>query len=453
MHLGERMIERAQGAPAANLASRESAPQSVPLAIRLGWLALVVSATALAGFSMPPYYHDLLSTCSGAVCNLDGSLSASDMRALAAAGISPSAYASYTVALLGMVSVVWLAVALLIFARRQNDLGALVIAVILATANPISVNGPATALALAHPTLALPINLAMAAGSLTFPLLFLLFPDGRFVPRWMRWVALLVLLVNAPSILAPSDSALNAPDSPLALLTGLLPLVVFFVIVAAQIYRYRRVATQRQREQSKWAVFGLLCAATAVIALNVVGVVWQQAFGGGEPSEVIMNTLFPLTLLAIPLSIGVAILRSRLYDIDIIIKRTLVYGSLTLILAALYFALVIGAQRLTQAFTGQQVGQQPVVIVLSTLLIAALFTPLRARLQRWIDRRFYRSRYDAAKTVAAFSASLRSEVDLAQLDERLLAVVEDTVRPAHASLWLRASMPGGSGSKPQGGER
>jgi hypothetical protein len=140
-----------------------------------------------------------------------------------------------------------------------------------------------------------------------------------------------------------------------------------------------------------------------------------------------------------PIATCVAILRYRLYDIDIIIKRTLLYALLTIILAALYFGLVIGAQRLTQAFSGQRVGQQPVVIVLSTLLIAALFTPLRARLQGWIDRRFYRSRYDAAKTLAAFSATLRSEVDLAQLNEQLLGVVEQTMRPAHASLWLRAA--------------
>ncbi len=131
------------------------------------------------------------------------------------------------------------------------------------------------------------------------------------------------------------------------------------------------------------------------------------------------------------------IVTSGAYDIDIIINRTLVYGSLTAILAALYFGLVIGAQTLTGLLTGKQAQQQSIVIVLSTLLIAALFQPLRGWLQRWIDRRFYRSRYDAAKTVAAFTASLRSEVDLRQLNERLLTVVEETMRPAQVSLWLR----------------
>jgi hypothetical protein len=155
-------------------------------------------------------------------------------------------------------------------------------------------------------------------------------------------------------------------------------------------------------------------------------------------SNLVGNLSFAIAITALPLGVGIGVLRYRLYDIDILIKRTLVYGSLTAILAALYFALVIGAQQLTHRITGQQVAQQPVVIVLSTLLIAALFTPLRSRLQRGIDQRFYRSRYNAARTLAAFSASLRSEVDLAQLNDHLLGVVDATMRPAHASLWLRS---------------
>ncbi|HET9111618.1 MAG TPA: hypothetical protein VFN78_12395 [Ktedonobacterales bacterium] len=405
-------------------------------ALRMGWLALVASALALGAVSLPTYYHDLMSACSGAVCNLDGALSASDLRSLAAIGVSGRLYANYTLVLYCGVSLVWLAVALLIFARRANDRGALLIALILATANMIAVNGPMTAFALAHPILRWPINLVSTVSDVTYALLFLVFPDGRFVPSWTRWVVLAQGVISALAYLLP-DSALNTPDSPFAAALSVAPLVIFVAAIYAQVYRYRRVSTQRQREQSKWAVFGLLTAAIGIMALNVGGVVVQQAFGVAHPSEVVLNTLFPLVLLAIPLSIGVAVLRSRLYDIDIIIKGTLVYGSLTAILAALYFALVIGAQRLTQALTGLQAAQQPVVIVLSTLLIAALFQPLRRQLQGWIDRRFYRSRYDATRTVEAFNASLRSEVDLAQLNDHLRAVVEETMRPTHISLWLR----------------
>jgi hypothetical protein len=131
----------------------------------------------------------------------------------------------------------------------------------------------------------------------------------------------------------------------------------------------------------------------------------------------------------------VAILRYRLYDLDVIIRRTLIYGSLTVILAAVYLASVVGMQRIVGGLTGDE--QSAVVIALSTLLIAALFQPLRGRLQSSIDRRFYRRRYDTASTLARFAAALREDVDLAELRAHLLGVVEETMQPAHASLWLR----------------
>ena len=147
------------------------------------------------------------------------------------------------------------------------------------------------------------------------------------------------------------------------------------------------------------------------------------------------GTLIYGFLLLIPISIATAILRSRLYDIDVVINKALVYGLLTALLAAFYAGLIIGLESLVGLFSRQ--GAQPLVIVILTLAIAALFQPLRHRLQQIIDRCFYRRKYDAAKTLEAFSATLRSEVDLSQLSEQLVAVVQETMQPVHVSLWLR----------------
>ena len=277
----------------------------------------------------------------------------------------------------------------------------------------------------------------------------LYFPTGKLLsPRW-RWVVWIVAVATVASIagaaLSPfgdfTDLRLMNIHNPLEIVPSAVgdalgesaSLVLFLLVPACAcsvVLRFRR-SRGIERQQLKWFVYAMAIGLMGSIGLFAV--VWFSVNSNPDTS------LWTLVTVGMPIAAGIAILRYRLYDIDIIIKRTLVYGSLTAILAALYFALVIGAQHVTQAFTGQQVGQQPVVIVLSTLLIAALFQPLRARLQRWMDRRFYRSRYNAAKTLAAFSATLRSELDPDELRGRLLGVVEETMRPTHVSLWLRAA--------------
>jgi hypothetical protein len=153
----------------------------------------------------------------------------------------------------------------------------------------------------------------------------------------------------------------------------------------------------------------------------------------------VINTVIYLSMLLIPLSIGAAILRSRLWAIDFIINRALVYSLLTVTLALIYVVSVVSLQLLFRSVIGQE--QPATVIVISTLAIAALFTPLRRQVQIGIDRRFYRRKYDAAQTLAAFSATLRDEVDLEQLKADLLTVVEETMQPMHISLWLNDSRP------------
>ena len=161
---------------------------------------------------------------------------------------------------------------------------------------------------------------------------------------------------------------------------------------------------------------------------------WFSIFHPNVRSDLIAGALLYMFVLLIPLSIAFAVLRYRQWDIDIIINRTLVYGTLTGILALLYFGLIFS---LTVLFQGMLHQNNAVAIVISTLVIFILFEPLRRRIQAIIDRRFYRQKYDAARTVAAFSAVLRDEVDLSRLSEQLIAVVQETMQPAHVSLWLR----------------
>jgi hypothetical protein len=199
------------------------------------------------------------------------------------------------------------------------------------------------------------------------------------------------------------------------------------------ILRYR-AAHMRERQQIKWFVW-FTCLVVALTIFDLVISVFTPTNTAIMPPLVIAYLLFFYALLgaAPAIAVGLAILRSRLWEIDVIINRTLVYGSLTALLAAVYFGLIFGLQALFQGLFHQN---NAVAIVISTLAIAALFQPLRRRIQSIIDHRFYRRKYDAARTLAQFSATLRSEVDLQRLSEHLVAVVQETMQPASVSLWL-----------------
>ena len=207
--------------------------------------------------------------------------------------------------------------------------------------------------------------------------------------------------------------------------------------VGVQIYGYLRVANPGQQQQTKWVVFGVATAAAGFVAFFMSPQFLPILRHSGSWS--VLSTLAGLPLLVaalllIPLSNSMAIRRYQLWDIDRLINRTLVYGALTALLALVYFRSVVLLQRIFLQVTG---GTSALPVVASTLAIAALFQPLRWRIQGFIDRRFYRRKYDAARTLQAFSARLRHEVDLDTLTTDLLAVVEETMQPTHVSLWLR----------------
>ena len=204
-------------------------------------------------------------------------------------------------------------------------------------------------------------------------------------------------------------------------------------LVWSQIYSYRRFSTPAQRRQTRWVVFGTTAGVARTFPFQLP--VDLSFFDGDTPlALLLLRTGFAMSFLLVPLSISVAVLRSHLFDIDVLINRTLVYGSLTAMLVGLYFGGIVVLQRLFVVLTGEK---STLAVVASTLVIAALFNPLRRRIQSLIDRGFYRKKYDARKTLESFSAKLRNETDLDALSEDLVGVVRETMQPAHVSLWLR----------------
>jgi hypothetical protein len=274
----------------------------------------------------------------------------------------------------------------------------------------------------------------------------LLFPTGRLPSgRWrpLAWLTVTYILVGV--ILSAFSSgaylgSLGPIRNPLGIegLTnvykGLLYTVspLLYAAVALSLLIRLRRAVGVERQQLKWFAYS-----AAIFAVGIVLIVIPIAIETPPWYEWVGTAIFTASGTAITISIGIAILRYRLYDIDLIINRTLVYGSLTAIQALVYFGGVATTQAVFRSFTGQE--QQPqLAIVVSTLVIAALFNPLRRRIQSFIDRRFYRSKYDAAKTLEAFSAKLKNETNLDALNAELVGVVRETMQPAHVSLWLRS---------------
>ncbi|HEX6477749.1 MAG TPA: hypothetical protein VF043_02810 [Ktedonobacteraceae bacterium] len=403
------------------------------------WLALVIPSLGLFVASLPVYFAQIQRPCVDPLtCNVTGSLTAKGLQELPALGLSGSGYAALLTVFFTIIVAIWSGIGFLIFWRRSDEWFALFSACFLVLFNTTYPGFPISALALASPALDGPITFMNGLGLVSIILFLTLFPNGRLVPRWMGFFLLLGISGVVSSVVLPLSSPFNANNWPWwqSLLANV---PVYGAIIFSQIYRYRRVSTRGERQQTKWVVFGIILVVTGISVLPPIVNFFVPTFFSqpNTPISVILSlAVYPVVLLSIPLSVGIAILRFRLYDIDVLIKRTLVYGSLTVLLALFYFGLVIGLESCVRLITGQA-GQSPVITVVSTLAIAALFRPLRRRLQILIDRRFYRRKYDAAKILEAFSATLRNEVDLALLSEHVVAVVEETMQPTHVSLWLR----------------
>jgi hypothetical protein len=361
-----------------------------------------------------------------------GQLTPTSAQALNEVGISIRNYATYTVVFgIGAALVCW-TVGVLIVWRKPTEYMALLVSLLLVL---MGATPPTTDAGSAQEWWFV-IRLVQYASSILLVLVFFTFPNGQFVPRWTRWSALIFIISEAFYHFQPV-LPLDLTRIALTLDNVIWPASLLGIAVA-QVYRYRHVSTPRQRQQTKWVVFGLVVGIVGIIAFLTPG--WLTfLLKLRVPAWLVAAytlsayTIISALLLLVPLSFGIAILRTQLWDIDVLINRTLVYGVLTAALACMYIGLVLGLQYVVRV-VGESRSQ--LATVGSTLAIVALFQSLRRRIQALIDWRFYRRKYDAQKTLQAFSTRLREETDLNTLRSDLVAVAQDTLQPAHVSLWL-----------------
>jgi hypothetical protein len=289
----------------------------------------------------------------------------------------------------------------------------------------------------------------------------LYFPNGQLLsPRWrpVLWLAIFVsVTLSVLWAFAPgATSGVQGVTNPLGVealrpwsgqlgdaVTGVLFLTVFLASLFCLVVRLWR-SRGGERQQMKWITYAAAAMFTMVILVTLLDVV-----AANSTLAKVANTLTNAMFAGIPVAVGIAVLKYRLYDIDFLINRTLVYGALTALLVTVYVGSVVSLQGALRTLTGQE---SQLAVVASTLLIAAIFNPVRRRIQAFVDRRFYRSKYDAAKTLGAFSAKLRDKIDLAALRDDLVGVVKETMQPAHVSLWLRPN-PAPTGDQGSGEPR
>ncbi|TMB91442.1 MAG: hypothetical protein E6J44_01390 [Chloroflexi bacterium] len=411
------------------------------------WLILARGGcVALFGFSLavffadlPGYFRQLQLVCRSSACTL-WQLTPTSLEELQQVGLTVQSYAFFSVAL-NMISVfVWFAVGTIIAWRKSRDWMVLLVATQLFTTgvagqSNLDFNHLTNLLVPSSSPWFGPTMLLYFLAAFLFLVVFLLFPNGRFVPEWMRWFLVPgIALTGGGAILFIFHISFSRWLF-LLIFVGVAVTVVPGML--AQLYRYRSISTPTQRQQTKWIVLGVIVGLLVAFGPYLPAIFFPSLNHPGL-YYLIVKPVTILLLLFAPLSWAIAILRYRLWDIDILINRTLVYATLTGILALVYVGSILLLQNLLRGIIYQD---NDVAMVISTLVIAVLFQPLRRLIQGTIDRRFYRSKYDAAKTLAAFSATLRYEVELDQLREQLVAVVQETMQPTHVSLWLRTPQP------------
>lgn len=395
------------------------------LLLRFVWVVIAATTATVTVYSIPQSYQEAQNVCYDSGCRDDLSrLLPSGAAFLEAANVSLATYALISTIFFLTTYLVFLGVATLIYLRSDDRIAYLVSLALLFLGSvhflPQSGGTFGFLLEATHNYLLF----------VTLILGFYLFPSGRFVPRWSRWVVLAHLITEFFYSYFP-----DAPFSPHNFSPALETTIwigALVLIPVLQIYRFRVISTPSERQQTKWVVSGLVVALVGVFSVVGMGLTFPSA---SQPLlRLVAYPLITLSFLAIPLSLAVAILRYRLWDIDFFIRKTLLYVLLTTVLVLIYLGSVTVLQSIVSAVSGQQ---SALATVLSTLAIATLFNPLRQRIQNLIDCRFYRRKYDVQQVLNIFAQTVRDEVALETLGHELLRVVEETMQPAHATLWLR----------------
>ncbi len=394
---------------------------------RAAWVTIALLTAILFLAGVPASFEYLQTACTEPTC--DGPQPTPSMvRELSRLGLSVSLYAAFLVALDVVFALVCFALSGLIVWHRPTSQPPMLAALALITFGAVTFPNVLNVLAEARPAFALPVAVAGYAGHVSFLMLFYLFPDGSFVPRWTRPLALLWAVLGIPRYFAPG-TPLDLHASP----AGFVPMYLGFLGTAifAQVYRYRRVSRHDQRQQTKWVVFGFVAAMFTFLVFILVGSTLPPSLDENPFGFLVANAIMYLSMLLIPVTIGIAILRYRLWEIDVIINRTLVYGSLTGIVIGLYVLIVGGLGAILQARGNL------VISLVATGLIAVAFQPLRDRLQRTVNRLMYGEREEPYRIIARLGRRLEATLNPLEVLQTIVHTLSEALRLPYAAIELK----------------
>jgi len=396
----------------------------------VGWLVMVVLSVGLFLASIPAHYESLTSF---AGTELDPVLVRDNLERM---GVSVDFYATYSISTGAVMAAVWVAVSMIIFLRRPDDRMAIFTAVALTTCAVFFLNSGPIVLAEKYPVVWLPVRLLALFGSVSFMAFLYLFPNGRFVPRWARWLVLFWFAHEVAYYLFPDSITSIERISPL--LEFLVPLIDFSMVLTvlciglgSQLYRFRRVSGPVERQQTKWVVFGTVSSLSGLIALQALLFSSPTLLNFGSPYSFVIVTGIDGFMLLIPLSIGAAILHRRLWDIDIVINRTLVYGILTAVVVGVYVLLVGGLGALLHTRGNLAVS------LLAAGLVAVLFAPLRERLQPGVNRLMYGERDEPYTVLSRLGRRLGAAIEPGTVLPTIVETVAGALKLPYAAISIR----------------